>query len=305
MKLNHSIRPEPVAATFKSRRAASTVRLQERSLKAAAADRGNESAFTMVEIALSLAIIGFALVAILGVLPFGLNVQKENREETIINQDATIWMNAIRNGAQGCDDLTNYVISIADYVQKYVATTQTPVGTGFVNTYTNDPATPFPLNNGLRIIGLLSKPQKEYIGGGNFYLSNYVVAYVRSISGSAIEKFPQANPVILGDAFTYKMIVQVFPYVPFDPDSTNFNAAGLSQQQRKDRQNRSKVVDTLQTNSHDVRLLFRWPVLPNGSVGKNRQTFRALVGGQMFSATDPLVPMQPLYFIQPPNYAKP
>jgi len=38
----------------------------------------NQSAFTLVEIALSIAIIGFALVAIIGVLPAGLNVQREN-----------------------------------------------------------------------------------------------------------------------------------------------------------------------------------------------------------------------------------
>ena len=60
-----------------------------------------QRAFTMIEIALSLAIIGFALVAIVGVLPLGLNVQKKNREETIINQDASVLLNAIRNGAQG------------------------------------------------------------------------------------------------------------------------------------------------------------------------------------------------------------
>src|SRR5947207_7764407 len=39
------------------------------------------SAFTMIEIAISLAVIGFALVAIIGILPTGMNVQKENREE--------------------------------------------------------------------------------------------------------------------------------------------------------------------------------------------------------------------------------
>ncbi|MGD0614189.1 MAG: type II secretion system protein, partial [Verrucomicrobiota bacterium] len=60
-----------------------------------------QSGFTMIEIALCLAIIGFALVAIIGVLPTGLNVQKDNREETIINQDAAVWMDAIRHGAQG------------------------------------------------------------------------------------------------------------------------------------------------------------------------------------------------------------
>ena len=60
----------------------------------------------MIEIAISLAIIGIALVAIIGVLPLGVNVQKDNREETIINQDATVLVEAIRNGARGADDLT-------------------------------------------------------------------------------------------------------------------------------------------------------------------------------------------------------
>src|SRR5688572_26841319 len=75
----------------------------------------HRSGFTLVEIALSLAIIGFALVAIIGVLPFGLNVQKENREETVVVQDANFFLDAIRTGARGLDDLTNYVDSITNY----------------------------------------------------------------------------------------------------------------------------------------------------------------------------------------------
>ena len=71
-----------------------------------------QAAFTMIEIAIALAVIAFALVAIIGVLPTGLNVQKDNREETIINQDGPFWLEAIRNGAQGLDYLTNYVASI-------------------------------------------------------------------------------------------------------------------------------------------------------------------------------------------------
>src|SRR5689334_7452834 len=64
------------------------------------------SGFTMVEIAISLAIIGIALVSIIGVLPIGLNTQRDNREETLINQDATVLLGAIRSGARGLDDLT-------------------------------------------------------------------------------------------------------------------------------------------------------------------------------------------------------
>src|SRR5215471_3594998 len=73
------------------------------------------AAFTMIEIAISLAIIGFALVAIIGILPTGMNVQRDNRHETIVNQEATVFMNALRNGERGLDDLTNYVIAITNY----------------------------------------------------------------------------------------------------------------------------------------------------------------------------------------------
>src|SRR5258705_2108522 len=76
-------------------------------------------AFTMIEIAISLAVIGFALVAIIGILPTGMNVQKDNREETIIGHDASILMDAIRNGERGVDDLTNYVVAITNSVTLY------------------------------------------------------------------------------------------------------------------------------------------------------------------------------------------
>jgi len=55
-------------------------------------------AFTMIEVALSLAIVAFAMVAIIGVMPRGLNVQRENREDTIISQDAALLLEAIRGG---------------------------------------------------------------------------------------------------------------------------------------------------------------------------------------------------------------
>ena len=91
----------------------------------------------MIEIAISLAVIGFALVAIIGILPTGLDVQKQNKEETIINQDASIWMEAIRNGVQGADDLTNYVLSITKYSTVYeTANPPNPIGSSAV-TYSN------------------------------------------------------------------------------------------------------------------------------------------------------------------------
>src|SRR5580692_12012694 len=85
--------------------------------------RQGELAFTMIEIALAIGVIGFALVAVIGILPAGMNVQKDNREDTTISQDAPVFIDAIRNGGTNTynnnypantalDFLTNYVESI-------------------------------------------------------------------------------------------------------------------------------------------------------------------------------------------------
>lgn len=104
-------------------------------------------AFTLVEIAIALGIIGFALVAIIGILPAGLQVQRDNKEDTIINQEGTYLMEAIRNGAEGLDELSSRVTRI---VITNVTTRQDDA------VYTND-------NNQLQpieVIGLLSTPSE-------------------------------------------------------------------------------------------------------------------------------------------------
>ncbi|HWY76433.1 MAG TPA: hypothetical protein VN281_12485, partial [Verrucomicrobiae bacterium] len=132
-------------------------------------------AFTMIEIALCLAIIGFALVAIIGVLPTGLSVQKDNREETIINYEANFLMDAIRNGSQGQDDLTNYVQVITNRAYSYNITgnsTNLQNANPLVNWYTRtnysyngtSHQVPF-LTNGANIIGVLSTPKYFWIDG--------------------------------------------------------------------------------------------------------------------------------------------
>lgn len=59
-------------------------------------DGRGTAAFTLTELALCIAVIGLALTAILGVLPSGLNVQKANREDTLVAQDAQFLAEAIR-----------------------------------------------------------------------------------------------------------------------------------------------------------------------------------------------------------------
>jgi type II secretory pathway pseudopilin PulG len=64
-----------------------------------------EAGFTMAEIAIALGVIAIALIAIIGILPSGLQVQRDNREETIINQDARLLLQAVRTG--GRDDMSD------------------------------------------------------------------------------------------------------------------------------------------------------------------------------------------------------
>ena len=72
---------------------------------------GGESGFTMAEIAIALGVIAIALIAILGVLPTGLQVQRDNREETIINQDARLLLQALKNGGRDDgSDLGSFVV---------------------------------------------------------------------------------------------------------------------------------------------------------------------------------------------------
>jgi len=266
----------------------------------------------MIEIAISLAVIGFALVAIIGILPTGMNVQKENREETIIGQEAGLFMEAIRSGARGMDDLTNYVDAITNYQAAYGPNGSLlgrPVVFGY--TYSNSsPINNFPLTNGFRIVGLLSAP--KYLPGPNQairFLSNYTVAYVRSMSGPAGEKVPQNNPAIRELVFSYRLSSDVVPYASYDPKWTNFTDISLYVPTTNFaeivlRSNYWRLARNVQTNLYDLRLTFRWPLLANGNVGNGRQVFRTLVGGSLLATNDFGFPTYPLYFFEPRNYVK-
>ena len=289
-------------------------------------------AFTIIEIAICLGIIGFALVAIIAVLPRGLDVQKRNREETIIGQDASVWMNAIRNGARGYDDLTNYVLCITNFWTQYdinykIANSgfdyYTPTDAVIKSIPTPPPT--FLLTNGAHIIGLLSMPKWTHPSTLNLaanpnpidladppfdppYQSNYVVAYVRAFSGAVVDKAPQTNATILGDAFIYRMIVENFPYTPVDTNAFCLECAatnGLTSDQMADRTNLLRTVWLLRTNANDFRLRFRWPVLPNGQIPSyGLATFRSMASGPLTLTNDPDPPVanQPLYFVQGSSY---
>jgi len=265
----------------------------------------SRSGFTMVEIALALAIIGFALVAIIGVLPAGLNVQRDNREETVIVHDANYLVDAIRNGQRGLDDLTNYVEAITNYFQPYDADGN-KVGPmvvyGYTYTdYTIDNALQsgailqlHRLTNGYRIIGLLSTPKYIYPQAGGFkpyrpadgpvrapFISNYVVAYIRSLSGAAFEKPPQANLDVRDISFRYRLISEFVPYSNWSTNDVDYLAPGLTAEEINTRSNRWRFERINQANSGELRLNFRWPVSGRREAGPQAQAFRTLTAGSL------------------------
>jgi type II secretory pathway pseudopilin PulG len=247
-----------------------------------------KAGFTLVEIALSLAIIGFALVAIIGVLPTGLNVQRDNREETIIVHEANYFMDAIRNGARGLDDLTNSIIRIRNDWTTYNTNSPTwskvesdydeYTKTSFHVTSSTPPPAEFKLTDGYRILGLLVRPKFQYLGAASVR-SNHVVAYMHALSGAASEKFPVDNTNVLDLAFNYRMIVEVYP-VPFAETNTAF-------------------ARELGPNLRELRLIFRWPLRADGTTGDGRQVFRTMTGGQLMKTNNF---GQPLFFFKPTTF---
>ena len=251
------------------------------------------AAFTMVEIAICLAIIGFALVAIIGVLPSGMRVQKDNSEETIINQDATYWLESIRSGAKGADLLTNYV----EYI-KVITANLSRGGPPTVTYYSNMWLTPIsipgnppvrPLISGQHIVGLLSTPRYEEVPLGLVVelRSNYVSAVVRSISGPAVDK--GVNFSSRDFAFHYRLVPEVVPANWTALRNFNWNVQGRSPQELEQLTNQWNVLRTTAENLHEVRLLFRWPVLKGidpqsptePRIGPGRQMYRTLVSGSL------------------------
>ncbi len=234
------------------------------------------AAFTMIEIAICLAIISFALVAIIGVLPLGMNTQRDNREQTVINQDATVLVEAVRTAASGADYLTNYVYAIVN----------TGNNTGYYNpavarqmnfnavtaAYPGMSWNPY-LISGSGIVGLLSTP--EYANG----ITNHILAYVRSLSGLASEQPPQTNAIMVGDAFSYRVYCVNAPVAQDNPGSL--------------------YGRQLNAGLHELRLTFLWPQLPNGNVGNGRQTFRASIAGQLVA--DP-ANQSLLYYYRPQSF---
>ena len=248
-----------------------------------------QRAFTLIEIGICLAIIGFALVAIIGVLPLGMDTQRQVREETDINQDFSVLLEAIRSGASGPLDLTNYILA---NTLRNVTTTKNQYRT-----------------NSRSIVGILS-----YSG------TNHIQAQFRSLSGLAAQKPPQTNSTILGDSFTYQVTcvnvpAQVAPgwlaqsYAPGSSVLTGTNAfwtwRAPTNSQPTDGPGgstnwvRNLYLQELANNLRELRMTILWPRLPNNKFGSGRQTFRATIAGQLKQDTNDAN----LWFYQPQTFA--
>jgi hypothetical protein len=121
------------------------------------------------------------------------------------------------------------------------------------------------------------------------FISNHVVAYVRSMSGPATEKPPQDNAIVVGDAFSYLVFCVNAP-MAMDTNlldtAINYNGVPPYNQQ-------------LAASLHELRLTFLWPQYPNGGVGPGRWSCRTMVGGMIFQTN---MDNQWLYFYQPQSF---
>jgi type II secretory pathway pseudopilin PulG len=255
------------------------------------ANRG-ERAFTMIEIAFSLAIVAFALVAIMGVLPTGMTVQKDNREDTIINQDGSFWLESLRSGSRGIDDLTNYVEQITISNKAGVA----------VWTNTFDANTK--IKSGEQVVGLLSTPKYQTNGPVGEWLTNIVTARVRAINGPASEKGNPSNEF----TFRYELTSEVTPALPEPPEiAADPNLSAYKEDANGKLTTYGPLHDvTVAANLNNLRLTLRWPLFQQGNtwgVGRNRRNFRGIMNGRLRQTTNSIVATQTNYFIEPNIYA--
>ena len=228
------------------------------------------AAFTMVEVAISIAIVAFALVAILGVLPTGFDVQRQNRENTIINQEGSLWLEALRSGAWGMDYLTNHV-EVINIPGVPLTGQQVPRTFGITNGF----------RNGRDIVGLLTQP--AVVDRRRVY-DRPVTAFVRAVTGSAGEKTARND-----FAFTYRLTAEVRPFSALAPEQTNYAAAGLAPFEVLARSNQWVKARAMQATTYELRLALEWPVYVMNNrtrVGNNRKLFRTLVNGSVAVTND-------------------
>jgi type II secretory pathway pseudopilin PulG len=230
--------------------------------------------FTMIEIALSIAIVAFALVAIMGVLPSGMQVKKDNREDMVVNEDAAFFMESIRSGARGMDFLTNFVdfvsVDAAD-VDRVTGITNVVASnlkyTNFLSrvTFPGLGSTNIDLGPGAQIIGRLSVPHMTVSPrGSNFFRMVTNVAVFRGINSGSLDQGRASRDF----SFRYKLTSELVPYSPMPHPFVSTNDF--------------LVHKNMTANMYELRLTMQWPVYQRGNTlafGRNRKTFRTILSG--------------------------
>lgn len=244
------------------------------------------AAFTLIEIALALGVIAIGLVSIIGLMPFGLGVQRENKDETVIDHDARLMFGFLKAGAAETNDLETLgrlwlhivpdakgqrKVWVTNTVITYELTTRKPVGEPNV-TVTElevvDPRTPVRLNP--EQISLASVLSAQSLAGTVQYdlAQNRMVVsrvqttmFMRAQAGSAYDKYPQTNQTVTQMAFTYKLVRELFPLqsteVPFNNSVGSANPPALP--------------------AYEARLSFAWPAYGPNSTGYGRRVYRAII----------------------------
>lgn len=187
----------------------------------------------MIEIAIALAVLAFALVAIIGILPAGLQVQQESRERTVINAEAVYFLDAIKSGARDMSDLPDFLDTL------YNGTT-----TNF-----------YVITSGVTNLLSLNTPGGDFIGWLSRPGTNLLV--LRPINSSAVDRGERG----LDLAMRYRLSVEV--HGPEDP-----------------------ALWPLASNRWDLRLEFRWPVLPGEVLGRGRSVYRSAITAPLWLDPD-------------------
>lgn len=208
--------------------------------------RRSGAAFTLIEIALCIAIVAFALVAIIGILPTGMGVQRENREDTMINSDGPLFMEAIRNATTNLALLTNNIEWIETRYE--TATTTNFVGRQYATNQT-----------GHYLLGTMCTPKYLDVGGQRY--TNHTLVKMRAGSGPLASEATN----VLDFRFNYLLSVEVIPQYWLN-GGTALEAVS-------------------QTNLYDLKLIFQWPILRDSinasTVGLGRRVLRSQVAGRL------------------------
>lgn len=265
--------------------------------------KNRQAGFTMVEIALSIAIVALGMVAIMGVLPTGMTVEKDNREDILINQEGQYWLEAVKSGARGMQDLTNYVeqIIMSNVVAKAPALT-----------LVNNKVTPLQPE---WIVGLLSTPKWVITNG--VPMARKFTAITKALTGPAAEKGALTNE------FSFRYAVEVAITQPVGPLDEIANGAPFGKQylpeyfdrlsvtnlvEREQREQLLAYAQTMAVNLQEVKVTLRWPIMERGTnlvAGNRKKVFRTQISGTLEALPDVKLPNGaevPLYYIKPNAY---